>query len=57
MYTHGAHTVVHICSYVLFTLVTVTEDFSTSETDKEEEEQTTEDPDLITGKCPPPHLE
>ncbi|KAM7050394.1 cytotoxic and regulatory T-cell molecule [Molossus nigricans] len=32
--------------------VTVTEDLSTSETDKEEEEQTTQDPDLITGASP-----
>lgn len=40
-----------------FTLVAVTEDSSTSEIDKKEEEQTTQDPDLITGKCPPQHLE
>lgn len=42
-------------SCVSFTLVTVIEDSSTSE--MEEEEQTTQDPDLTTGKCPPPHLE
>lgn len=39
-------------SCVSFTLVTVMEDSSTSEINKKEEEQTTEDPDLTTGKCP-----
>lgn len=41
-------------SCVPLTLVAVMEDFSTSAVDKEEEEQTTRDPDLTTGKCPPP---
>lgn len=55
MHTHGAHTVV--CrSCVSFTLVAVMEDFRTLETDKEEEEQTTQDPDLTTGECPPLHF-
>lgn len=44
-------------SCVALTLVAAMEDFSTSVTDKEEEGQTTQDPDLTTGKCPPPLLE
>lgn len=39
-------------SCVSLTLAAAMEDFSTSVMDKEEEEQTTQDPDLPTGKSP-----
>lgn len=40
-----------------FTLVSVMENSSTSETDKEEKEKNTQSPDLTSGKCHLPHLE
>ena len=47
-----------ICSVLLsFISVAVLEGSSTSEIGKDGEEQTTQDPDVTSGKCPPPHLE
>ena len=43
--------------FISFNLVAVMEDSSTTESDKDEKEQTAEDPDLATGKHSPQHLE
>lgn len=48
--------IIVICIYhvlISFDLVAVVEGSNTTEIDKEEKDQTTQDPDLTTGKCPP----
>lgn len=58
IYTHYSYIVIGICHvFISFNLVAVMEDSSTTESDKEEKEQTTQDPDLATGKHPPQYLE